>query len=201
MHNRWLGVWFVVIVIAVVACNPQAPQELPTIVPENTTVPPTEVPAQSVEVTPTASVTPPRTRPTLPPTWTPVPSETPLPTETETPPPTPTFFAPTAALPEGCNVFQIDFERSATDFRIGTAPTVSWVAVPEAVRYRVSLKTLRGTTIKDDIFIAETQYTFAAELFEQGVQYGWEVYPINTLGDQMCFQRGGELYPVLRLGN
>jgi hypothetical protein len=189
------------VVVVLAACNPQAPQELPTIIPENTAIPTTEIPAQSAEVTPTATVTPPRARPTLPPTWTPLPSETPLPTETETPLPTPTFFQPTAALPEGCNVFQIDFERSSRDFRIGTAPTVYWVIVPEAVRYRVTLRTFQGVIIKDDIYLAETQYTFAADLFEQGVQYGWEVYPINALGDQMCFQRGGELYPVIRLGN
>lgn len=198
MRKCWTWMLLVVPLVLLAACSTQ-PQELPTLIPEPTTVPTTEVPAQSVEVTPNATPTSPLVRPTLPPTWTPPPSETPLPTETETLPATPTFFQPTAALPEGCNTFQIDFERSAREFRLGTAPTVSWVAVPESVRYRVSLRTISGVVIQDDIYIAETQYTFPADLFEQGVQYGWEVYPINSLGEQMCFQRGGELFPVLRL--
>lgn len=174
------------------ACNNRS--ALPTVAP---TLPAT------VQATTAATVAAPTELPTLrptrelPPTWTPTPqpTETPTPTEvlvTNTP------FSPNAGLPPACSTFDIIQDQSTTNFQVGTSPTVTWKPVEGAIRYRVTLGDMNGRIVKDDIFIAETTFTFDPSFFKaESTVYTWSVYPINQAGDQMCFQVGGEMYPSL----
>jgi hypothetical protein len=176
------------------ACNntPALPTTAPTIA--ATTAPQVAATTASTQA-PTATNT--RGARELPPTWTPTPppTQTPTPTEviaTQTP------FAPAAALPAECNGFDIIFAESTQTFQIGTAPKVAWKPVPTAVRYRVELGDINGRTVANEIFVAETNYTFDASLFSTDSPiYTWSVYPINQAGDQMCFEVGGEMTPSL----
>lgn len=177
------------------ACNNTPP--LPTLAP---TIASTAQPLVAATTVPTEAVTATNTRGPreLPPTWTPTPppSITPSPTEvipTQTP-----FNVPNAGLPPECTGFDIIFAESTQTFQIGTAPTVTWKPVSGAVRYRVALNDINTRIVKDNIFIAETTYTFDPSLFSTNSQlYTWSVYPINQAGDQMCFDVGGEMTPSL----
>lgn len=196
---RSITIFLIIPLLLLAACNQQ--ESLPTLVPtepppEPTATPP-EVEATEASEPPTAVNTPvPRTRPTLPPTFTPTPSETPTLTPTEVIP-TATFFNPPPTLPEGCSGFNVIFEQTDVEFPLGGSPTVSWTTVSGAPTYWVILESSSGRVLKDDIFIAETSYTFAADLFERGQLYGWKVLPLDAEGVQMCFQRGGELIPLV----
>ena len=121
---------------------------------------------------------------------------TPVPTEvipTQTP-----FAVPNAGLPPECTGFDIIFAESTQTFQIGTSPKVTWRPVTGAVRYRVELGDVNGRIVKDDIFVAETTYSFDPSVFNPNSQlYTWSVYPINQAGDQMCFEVGGEMIPSL----
>jgi hypothetical protein len=81
-------------------------------------------------------------------------------------------------------------------FNVGRAPRVTWTAVEGAELYRLILSGPGGVIINDQIYLRETSYTFDASLFTAGQLYGWEVYPINSAGIQMCFAVGLELLPV-----
>lgn len=190
MLKRFLTGGFFILALA--ACQPQQ-QTLPTLESLPTAIPTTAVPTVDATIAPTV----PRARPTLPPTFTPTATET----ETATPTPTlaitPTFFNPPVELPPGCETFLVDDASRSIRFNLGESPTVSWAAATGAIRYRLTLAELTGRILTDTIYIAETTYTFPGELFEQGRFYGWDVYPINEAGDQMCFIQGGELTPIV----
>jgi hypothetical protein len=176
------------------ACNntPALPTVAPTLA--VTTAPQVTATAVATEG-PTATNT--RGARELPPTWTPTPpaTETPAPTVVI---PSQTPFVPSAEIPAACNTFDIVFAESTQKFQIGTAPKVTWTPVTGAVRYRVSVSDVNGRVVKDDIFIAETTYTFDPSLFStDSTIYAWSVYPINQAGDQMCFEVGGEMTPSL----
>jgi hypothetical protein len=193
----------VLIGLTLAACQTNTNQTLPTVQslptlasPEATSTPDAAQPT----IAPTRNLV----RPTLPPTWTTVPTNTDEPTPTEIIP-TPTFFNPPVATPVGCGTFQVDFQNSVEKFPIGTPPTVVWVGAGGAVRYRLKLVETLGfgdasRVISEDIYIAETFYTFPADVFEENVIYGWEVYPIDERGDQMCFAVGGVLQAFKPLG-
>jgi hypothetical protein len=105
---------------------------------------------------------------------------------------------PNAQLPPACETFAIDYDKSTMTFQIGTAPTAAWTTVDGAVRYHVEVADANGRTMKSDLYIPETSYTFDAKMFEGNSNlYTWKVYPINQAGDQMCFAIGGEMYPSL----
>jgi|GEM_PF-645595 len=193
--SRQIMIQFFAIMLLVSACGGQE-EALPTEVEFPTDVLPTvdEVEAQ-VEEEPTETPTP-VVNPTLPPTWTftPEPSETPIPTateilETSTPLPTP------KTLSAACNTFGADPERSTRQFVVGEAPVAAWTDVEGAELYRVFLSSFSQTLIRDDIYTDQTSFTFDPNSFELGEIYVWAVWPLDSIGDQMCFERGGELIP------
>lgn len=188
----------IVIILLVSACGGGNDEPLPTAVEFPTDVSPTveDVEAQADEVTPTEEPTR-VSNPTLPPTWTytPEPSETPIPTATEivdtaTPYPTP------RTVSVACDTFSADPERATREFFPGEAPVAAWTAVDGAELYRVFLSTRTNRVIRNDIYTAETSFTFDPNSFEFGEFYLWAVWPLDSIGDQMCFERGGELIPL-----
>lgn len=186
--NKWVR-WAMVAVLAAGCQTQDVP--LPTLMP----TPLPELPTATVAIEPPKPTSPPLERPTFPPTWTPSPDPS-LATAT----PTPEVEAAVTALPrslptlEVCAPFRVDRNRSAVTFPFGTAPQVAWTPVETAQSYRVILIDEFGRELFTD-YIVETTYTFRAELFERGKRYGWEVYPIDIIGQQMCLQRGDELIP------
>jgi len=105
---------------------------------------------------------------------------------------------PGADLPAGCKTFDIIYAESTNKFQVRTAPKIAWVPVEGAVRYHIELGDVNAKMIKDDIYVAETTYTFDPDLFRaESSLYTWSVYPINQAGDQMCFAVGGEMYPSI----
>jgi hypothetical protein len=182
-----------VLVMVISACSGNT-EVLPTLIPSSTPPPATA----TLEVVATATTEPTattvRTRPTLPPTFTPTVEASPTPTETSSVP-TPTLFVPATANTD-CNIFDIVFEQTTPQFQIGSQPTVAWTPLPGAELYLLRLLQSGGFVVQDNIYIAETTYTFDASLFRENFTYGWEVYPINNAGDQMCFSIGTELIPL-----
>lgn len=182
--------WFMVLFLLVLAtgCDQQSQQTLPTIAPSFTPLPATEV-----QLTAEATVAPtePAERPTLPAAW------------TSSPVPSPTPVTPTATVPGQqllptlvvCGNFKVDPTQNSTTFALGTAPQVYWTAVPTAGRYRIGLIDDKGDEIFMDYTLDNT-YVFRADLFEKGKRYAWEVYPEDSLNQQMCLIKVGlELFP------
>lgn len=171
----------IIVILLLASCRSQDTQ-LPTLFPSAT-----PLAAPSLTFTPTPLV-----RSTLPPTWTltPVPTDTPLP-PTNTPPPT--VLVPT--LSPACNTFGPDFNRTPREFPVGAAPTVYWIKVEGAGSYHLSLVDDNANQLVDTI-VVDTSFTFDKALFKLGTRYGWEVYPLDDKGIQMCYSRGGELLPV-----
>lgn len=191
---RYTFAFAVFAVTLLAACNntPTLPTIAPTLA---ATTAPTVAATTAAPDVPTATNT--RGARELPPTWTftPEPSNTPEPTIVI---PTQTPFVPAAEIPAACNTFDIVFAESTQTFQIGTSPKATWTPVTGAVRYRVEVADVNGRVVKDDIFVAETTYTFDPTLFStDSTIYTWSVYPINQAGDQMCFEVGGEMTPSL----
>lgn len=174
--------------LVVGACS-QA-EELPTAVAFPTDVPQTEVP--TVAETPTPI---PAERSTLPPTWTSTPDVTATPIVTEEPLVTPTLFPTLNSVQIACESFRADSERSTKEFIIGESPIAAWTAVEGAVLYHVFLFDFNSRTINDQIYTAETFWTFDPSYFDLGQNYVWAVWPLDSIGDQMCYERGLELLP------
>lgn len=164
---------------------------LPTAVEFPTEVPPTAT--EEVAETPTATTV---TNPTLPPTWTFTPevTATTIPTDTEVPE-TSTPLPTPKTVSAACDSFSADPEQSTREFTIGEAPMAVWTPVEGAVLYRVFLTTFSQTVIFDNLYIEENSYTFDPAIFELGENYLWAVWPLDSIGDQMCFERGLELIP------
>ncbi|MBL8161959.1 MAG: hypothetical protein JNJ61_08235 [Anaerolineae bacterium] len=187
--------WFAgMLMLLLAACGQPSAETLPTLA--ATALPPEET--ALVEAAPPSATPIPLGRATLPPTWTPSPEPTsaviePAAQNTEAVP-------ATVEQPQGqatlvvCGTFVVDRERSLPTFTFGSAPAVYWTAVVTAARYRINLIDETGTEIFVD-YTLEPNYTFAAELFERGKRYAWEVYPEDALGQQMCLKRGQELFP------
>ncbi|MBZ0290716.1 MAG: hypothetical protein K8I30_24030 [Anaerolineae bacterium] len=178
-------------IVVLAAC---APEVQPTVIPATAEV------TEEI-VTPQPSATPlDLRRPTLPPTWTPV-SGSEAQSSTVDPAQTPGTQAPTTApqfVPatplEVCNTFGEDLQRNKRTFTVGEAPQVFWTAVEGAASYSVSLIDETGEVLLTEYTIEPT-ITFDASLFEKGKLYGWEAYPIDRIGQQMCLGRGAELFP------
>jgi hypothetical protein len=188
----------VMIALLFAACGSPSSEALPTLIPTPGGVAATETPVQATEP-PTPE---PLTRPTLPPTWTPesggaqsnqsgndsgLPTPTP---ESLNPLPAPTEFATLVV----CGTFVADRSRSTSTFTTGTQPQIFWSKVETAARYRIHLIDSTGAQLFEG-FSVDPNYTFPADLFERGKVYGWSVYPEDSLGQQMCSERGAELLP------
>ena len=171
------------------ACQPDSAPALPTLA--EVAPPTTEVPSTAAPPTEAPATATPFVRATLPPIFTPTasPTHTPL-------PPTATLTAQpiVSELLEVCRTFNINRETSQTEFLFGTTPRVEWFAVEGAAFYRVSLKDRFGLEIFND-FTEDTSFIFPIELFDKGALYGWEVYPLDAAGIQMCYGLGSELFP------
>lgn len=190
MQKRLIITLLFASVMIISACSQEA-QSLPTEVSFPTDVPPTE----TEEIIPTATATP-AERSTLPPTWTPTTevTDTPIPTETEvvatvTPLPAPDTVS------TACDTFQANSELSTREFVVGESPVAAWTPVDGAVLYRVFLYDFNSRTLRDDIYTDQTSWTFDPNVFELGQNYIWAVWPLDSIGDQMCFERGLELLP------
>jgi hypothetical protein len=175
--------------------NPTA-EVLPTLIPTpGAATPPSQTPVpEQPTVPPTAE---PLTRPTLPPTWTPDSVQlaaSGVPTVTPEVSATPIIVATVMPTLVVCAGFVADRANSTSQFKIGTTPQVFWGKVDTAARYRIRLLDESGTQLFVD-FALEPTYTFKADLFEKNKVYAWSVYPEDSLGQQMCTERGAELYP------
>jgi hypothetical protein len=182
MHR---GLILLIVLLALTACATQQAA------PPAATLPPAGTETEVVSPTEPPTLAP---RSTLPPTWTPgvPPTETPqggIPTATEVPP---TIVQPT--LPEACNTFEPDMERTPRNYIDGQDVTVYWSAVEGAGFYYIALTDETAAVVFED-YTEEPSYTFPADQFESGKLYGWQAHPINALGIQMCLARGAELFP------
>jgi hypothetical protein len=182
--KRIIGI--AIFALALVGCGSQQPTEaLPTLIP-------TPQPAAAATNTPVATVAPtevPVDRATLPPTWTPSiePTDTTVPaTNTSVPlsTPIPTLVA--------CGPFDVDRDKSASTFTVGTPTQVFWTPVQGAVRYRIGVIGDFNQEIFFD-YAVDANYTFKPDLFEAGKQYLWKVYPEDSLARQMCLAVAGDL--------
>lgn len=131
-------------------------------------------------------------RSTLPPTWTPASPATVTPAPTTEQVVQPVVEQP--VLPEACNTFEPDLERTPRNYVLGQDVTVYWSAVEGAGYYYVALTDEEAEIVFED-YTESTSYTFPADQFEAGSLYGWQAHPINALGIQMCLARGAELFP------
>lgn len=195
IYRAWVGLLLFSLLASACTQEETLPTLIPTAVPPTEEMPPTA--ESAVESVPTATATQ-RVRPTFPPTFTPTPAPTDTPTATQVFP-SPTLFIQYATPNPACNTFDTIFEQSDYEFAVGVSPRATWRAVEGAQLYRLILKESNGRVINDQIYLAETTYTFPADLFEVGRSYGWEVYPINAQGDQMCFAVGLEMFPQRQL--
>lgn len=169
-------------------CGQQPAEVIPTLIPTGLPPPPatdTAVPS----VAPTMTVEAQSDRPTLPPTWTDAPTDTPVP-PTQTP--VPAFTAIPTLL--ACGPFDVDRNKSAATFKVGTPTQVFWVPVQGAVRYRLGVINAFNQEIFTDYAVDPT-YTFKPDLFEAGKRYAWKVYPEDSLGRQMCIAVTGDISP------
>lgn len=180
--------WSVVtaLLLTLASCTQSEPASLPTLA----------LSATPIVATPPPTATP-IVRPTLPPTWTPVP-DTPSASELSAATPTvermpPVLFVPATPLAV-CATFGEDRERNKRTFVPGTEPQVFWTAVEGAMSYYVALIDETGAVVFEG-YTVEPTITFPADLFKPGKLYGWEAYPIDALGQQMCLARGAELFP------
>lgn len=196
MRNYGLVVLVFCMGLLLAACDTEE-QALPTLRPL-----PTEDISTPEPVTEAPTDTP-IPRPTLPPTWTPTPTETPETAVDEqgqtlaTPPAVEPVVPAVNTISPACDAFLPDLAASSSTFIVGTSPIIAWTPVEGAAMYWIVLSDQNGLVVKDDIFIAETTYTFAADLFTAGNRYGWSVRPLNAAGIQMCYERGSELTPFV----
>lgn len=188
-QNQKILALLLILVLLVSACGQE--EALPTAVAFPTEIPPTA----TEEIIETATSTP-VANPTLPPTWTFTPdvTETPMPTDTEVPFTVTPLPAPDT-VSAACDLFAADPELSTREFIIGEAPVAAWTSIEGAALYRVFLTSFSQEVIFDNLYIEETSYTFDPTIFELGENYVWAVWPLDSIGVQMCFERGLELLP------
>ncbi len=191
MQVRSSLILLLLLCFALASCAQQE-QTLPTIAPEIT-----EVTEEAATELPTATPFNPQ-RATLPPTWTPSPAAGELGGQAT---PTPEIQAPEqqaaqqGATPlEVCVTFGEDRTLNSRTFTPGGPVQVFWTPVTGASSYSVSLIDDTGEVLKTG-YTAQTTLVFEPELFEPNRIYGWEAYPIDPAGRQMCISRGAELIP------
>jgi hypothetical protein len=124
------------------------------------------------------------------------------PAETPTIEPTPVIQVTLPTPLAVCATFDEDVARNPRSFAIGESPQVFWTAVQGAATYHIALVSVDPATPEAQPgevfadFTSDTSYIFPAELFEAGKLYGWEVYPVDGVGQQMCVSLGAELFPT-----
>ncbi|MAS34174.1 MAG: hypothetical protein CL610_09210 [Anaerolineaceae bacterium] len=175
-------------------CAPQpAQQSNPTESPD-ADLPAAATDTPDVTATATATVA---QRSTLPPTWTPgvQPTVTVAAVNTSSgPTQVPPTTVPQPTLPEACNSFAVDIEQTPRNYQAGQDVTVYWTPVDGSEFFFVALTDNTAQVIFED-YTDDTSYTFPADQFEAGEFYGWQAYPINAIGNQMCLSIGAELLP------
>lgn len=185
-----LMLW-IVLGLVLAGCAQQE-QTLPTLVPEVTeqiteevaTEPPTNTPI-NLE------------RATLPPTWTPSPAPEDAADGGATPMPEIQLLEEGEGAPtplEVCATFGEDRTLNSRTFTLGAPVQVHWTSVPGAFSYSITLINDAGEEVTT-AYATQTTHVFDPSLFEAGRIYGWEAYPIDGAGRQMCFSRGAELFP------
>jgi hypothetical protein len=199
-------VLILVFMIVLTACSPSAEEQvLPTLIVTDALVEgDVEVTAEVIDVTPTEI-----RRATLPPTWTPTPDpdapeeaaagnpqiggEGLAIIETGATEPAPMLQAPPTPL-EVCFNFGEDREQNPRYYVPGQAATVVWTPVQGAQYYSIMLVNEAGESLLVE-YVDGTQYTFGPELLTDRGLYGWEAYPVDSIGQQMCLSRGAQLFP------
>lgn len=154
---------------------------------------PTLAPSPTQEIVTEAPTPTPVRRATLPPTWTPVQAATPTAIEVAPTEEAPVPIPPVTPL-EVCATFGEDRTLNKRTYTAGQPAQVFWTPVQGAVQYSISLVDQTGKQLYVN-YTADTNFTFDASLLQAGKLYGWEVYPIDALGQQMCLGRGAELFP------
>jgi hypothetical protein len=148
-------------------------------------------------------------RATLPPTWTPSPPPENIGIQSQVTPvdsgaqqqPEQTDIveqAPPTPL-EVCALFGEDRDLNKRTFTLGTPVQVYWTAVQGAASYSISLIDPSGEVIMTGYTVQPT-FVFEPDLFQRDTIYGWEAYPVDPAGRQMCLSRGAELVPDTRPG-
>lgn len=199
MHKRRMSFILAGIMFGLVACA----QEQPPAATEEIL----EIVTEEAVATEAATATPFIVR-TLPPTWTPspVPEGGNISTDGSaeaTPPaaaeenPAPEIIPPTALVV--CDTFGEDRELNRRTFTPGAPVQVFWTRVEGAASYFVTLIDQNGNTVQTD-YTTEPTLVYPPEIFEPNTLYGWEAYPIDPAGRQMCVSRGAELLPDNRPG-
>lgn len=182
MHIN-LSVLLLLLMVFVAACQGDDPA------PTNTPVPPTPVPEQPIEEATSTEIPTqrPLVRETLPPTWTQTPTNTPLPpTPTDTPAPTIEIASP----PEACNDFGPNIENSSEEVTLGEDATIAWFTIAESPLYWVVVTNESGFQVFER-YVEEGELRIPADVFATATRYGWEVRPLNDVGEQFCRGTGG----------
>ena len=194
----------IIVSIFLAACAQEQPAPIDT--PSPTEI----IPTETVTVEPSATATL-AARSTLPPEWTVAPptdasaantvdsdntanSAAEAPTMTAAPPLELQAPVPNDTLDAACESFGPDSDRNVRTYRAGEDATVYWYPVMGAEFYSITLTDETGEAVVTN-YTSETGYVFSADLFEDGGLYGWEAYPVNSVGQQMCLTRGAELFP------
>ena len=69
--------------------------------------------------------------------------------------------------------------------QLGETATVSWQNIPDAQLYWVVVSDENGFQVHEG-YTAENNYTIPDGSFVSAIRYGWEVRPLNDVGEQMC---------------
>lgn len=93
-----------------------------------------------------------------------------------------------------CNSFDVEREKSAATFVVGTPTQVYWSPVEGAVRYRILVLDAFNSEFFVDYAVDPT-YIFKPDLFFADQRYAWKVSPEDSLGRQICLAVTGELSP------
>ena len=196
MRKSGLLLVAVVLIIMLAACNTGGEPELPTLasIDDGDTPPlaPTETATEQVvdDPTPTAEGVL-RERPTLPPTWTP-----PAPTSTPEPVPAQPTNVPTPIeeRSDACDRFVVDRANSVQSISAGDSPTVAWTRLDatEVRLYRLTVVDEAGVE-RYQRLVEDVSHTIPAGVLTDAVLYGWEVLPLDELGQPICASRGGVL--------
>ncbi len=175
-------------ILALVACQPAAPQSAQPILPAID---------QTPEVTDSLATETPFRRPTLPPTWTP----TDEPTATRTPDPseTPDDTSQPSEAGGACEGFGPDVARNSGMVVEGREATVYWLPASDVFYYEIVLRDANGNQLD----LRRTQpsvrsYTFDDGLFAFNEIYTWQVTPYDASGNPICQTASSELRGSLR---
>ncbi|MBN1202337.1 MAG: hypothetical protein JXJ20_10820 [Anaerolineae bacterium] len=139
----------------------------------------------------------------LPPTWTPWsrPTVTPLPTSAlgdnglndggslsiSSPVPQAPTWTP---LPDYCN--ELNPRGEDPEIYIGEAATIKWDPIASVPMYLVEVRQPGGGIVLNE-YTEGASMTISSETFEARGVYGWQVWPVDANGMQICFPISGEI--------